>query len=304
VDITYHIDPYEPLVPRKTDTPAEGVNLLQAGHRQYIELCRRVRAASLGNSPASDVMTIPSSPVSRGLSLVQGAAPPQRPFAIVLSCSDARVPVEELFQVCANSVFVVRVAGNSIGSQSLASISYALNQFRDSVRVVVVLGHTSCGAITAAVDCFQRLERADALADNEPLRSLVERLGRPVQMAAEAQLTDENSDQISTRVTLIESGAYINAASTACELRNCLGLAENASVRTMFGVYDLRMGRVQSFPWYQEEADDDNFLADAPSDFSSLRDASARIGKVFRGVRGVNSIGDMPFIGCMAGQGG
>jgi carbonic anhydrase len=296
MDITYHIDPYEPLVPRKSDTPAEAVNLLQAGHRQYVELCRRVRAASLGNSPATDVMTIPSSPLARGMSLVRGAAPPQNPFAIILSCSDARVPVEELFQVCANSVFVVRVAGNTIGNDSLASISYALDQFRDSIRLVAVLGHTSCGAVSAAVDCFQRPERAAAFAGNEPLRSLIERLSRPVRLAADAQSAGVNCDDASTRVTLIESAAYINAASTAFELRQLLGLANDQSVQMMYGVYDLRMGRVQNSPCYEEDADD-SFLAQAPVDPSSLQQFSSQIGDIFRGAQGLNSISDLPFIG-------
>jgi carbonic anhydrase len=73
----------------------------------------------------------------------------QRPLAAVLACSDSRVPVELLFNVSFGELFVVRVAGQVAGGDQIASIEYAISYLQ--VPLVVVMGHTQCGAITAAV---------------------------------------------------------------------------------------------------------------------------------------------------------
>ncbi len=73
----------------------------------------------------------------------------QSPFAVILGCSDSRVPIETIFDQQPGSLFVVRVAGNVINIDGLASIEYAVEVLRS--MLVVVLGHSSCGAIAAAV---------------------------------------------------------------------------------------------------------------------------------------------------------
>jgi carbonic anhydrase len=76
--------------------------------------------------------------------------PAHRPKAAVLACSDARVPPSVLFGQAAGSLFVVRLAGNSATPGAIASLTYAVAHL--GVELVVVLGHTSCGAVTAAVE--------------------------------------------------------------------------------------------------------------------------------------------------------
>jgi carbonic anhydrase len=73
----------------------------------------------------------------------------QSPAVAILSCSDSRVPVEVLFDCSIGDIFAVRVAGNVVGSNGMGSIEYAVNHL--GVSVVLVLGHTKCGAVTAAV---------------------------------------------------------------------------------------------------------------------------------------------------------
>ena len=92
----------------------------------------------------------------RDLGLMEGGddAPAQRPYAAVLGCADARVPIELVFNEGPNDLFVVRVAGNSLGDDALASLGYALEHLADSLRLVAVLGHSRCGAVTAAVDVY------------------------------------------------------------------------------------------------------------------------------------------------------
>ncbi len=84
---------------------------------------------------------------SRRKSLIAG----QEPFAIVLSCADSRVVPELVFDTGLGELFVVRVAGNVANTSSIASIEYAVAHLAGS-SLIVVLGHESCGAVTAAVD--------------------------------------------------------------------------------------------------------------------------------------------------------
>ena len=70
----------------------------------------------------------------------------------MLGCADARVPVELLFAEGPNDLFVVRVAGNGLGDDVLGSLTYAVEHLTSSLRTIVVLGHSQCGAVSAAVD--------------------------------------------------------------------------------------------------------------------------------------------------------
>lgn len=91
----------------------------------------------------------------------------QRPFAIILGCSDARVPAELVFDQGPGDLFVIRVAGNIVAPSQLGSIEFAAQQF--GTRLVVVLGHTRCGAVQATIDAL-RSPQAEA---SKNLRSIV-----------------------------------------------------------------------------------------------------------------------------------
>jgi carbonic anhydrase len=73
----------------------------------------------------------------------------QKPFAVVVSCSDSRVPPELVFDVSLGDIFVVRTAGEVVDEVALGSIEYAIEHL--GTRLVVVLGHQRCGAVSAAV---------------------------------------------------------------------------------------------------------------------------------------------------------
>lgn len=78
----------------------------------------------------------------------------QRPFAIVLGCSDSRVPVEIVFDQGPGDLFVIRVAGNIVAPSQLGSVEFAAERF--GTRLVVILGHTGCGAVQATLEELQR----------------------------------------------------------------------------------------------------------------------------------------------------
>ena len=94
----------------------------------------------------------------------------QSPFAIVLGCSDSRVPAEIVFDQGLGDLFVIRVAGNIVAPSQVGSVEFAAERFE--TRLVVVLGHSSCGAIQATLEQLQRPS-----AEQSPgLRSIVDRI--------------------------------------------------------------------------------------------------------------------------------
>ena len=78
----------------------------------------------------------------------------QEPFAIVLGCSDSRVPVEIVFNQGPGDLFVIRVAGNIVAPSLVGSVEFAADRF--GTRLVVVMGHSSCGAIAATIEELRR----------------------------------------------------------------------------------------------------------------------------------------------------
>ncbi len=78
----------------------------------------------------------------------------QKPFAVVVGCSDSRVPVEMIFDQGLGDLFVIRVAGNIVAPSQIGSVEFAAERF--GTRLVVVLGHTLCGAIEATLEELQR----------------------------------------------------------------------------------------------------------------------------------------------------
>src|SRR6059058_4805489 len=115
---------------------------------------------------ASMADTAPPPSQTRRFALAEG----QQPFAIVLGCSDSRVPAELVFGQGFGDLFVIRVAGNIVAPSQVGSVEFAAARFR--TRFVVVLGHTECGAITAALDELQG--RGDTT-QSRNLRSIVDR---------------------------------------------------------------------------------------------------------------------------------
>src|SRR3954449_9207978 len=122
---------------------------LQAGNRAFCELLNNVKE---GEGSVRHVIDVDA----RDLGLLSEAAgaPSQHPFAAVLGCSDARVPLELIFNEGPNDLFVVRAAGNGLGSDALGSLRYAAEHLGGSLKLIVVLGHSGCGAVSAAVDVF------------------------------------------------------------------------------------------------------------------------------------------------------
>jgi carbonic anhydrase len=107
----------------------------------------------------------------------------QNPFAVVVGCSDSRVPAEIVFDVGLGELFVVRVAGNIVAPSQVGSVEFAISQF--GTRLVVVMGHTRCGAVAATL----RQLRGEH-ADSRNLAAITDRIAPHVREAA-AELDDD-----------------------------------------------------------------------------------------------------------------
>lgn len=186
------------------------------------------------------------SPADFGISGKPGDVPVQQPFAAFLSCADARVPVELIFGQKANDLFVVRVAGNVIGNESLGSLDFAVQKL-GSVRLLAVLGHTGCGAVTAAVDAHLTPAGYLSIATNFPLQTIVSSLMAPVRGAAFA-LTGVYGEDIANRPgyrqALIETTVMLNAALSASVLAHNFHESLGDRLQVSFGIYDLRQRTV------------------------------------------------------------
>ncbi len=94
----------------------------------------------------------------------------QEPFAVILGCSDSRVPAELVFDLGFGDLFVIRVAGNIVAPSQVGSIEFAASRF--GTRLVVVMGHSQCGAVTATLDELQ----GRATSESRNLRFIVDRV--------------------------------------------------------------------------------------------------------------------------------
>jgi len=116
-----------------------------------VEALERLRAGNRRFVTGDTTNSATINPASRA-QLVGG----QTPFAIILACSDSRVPVQLVFDEGPGDLFIVRVAGNVATPTQIGSIEYAVTQL--GAQLVVVLGHSSCGAVAAALDSVARQE--------------------------------------------------------------------------------------------------------------------------------------------------
>lgn len=250
MDIIYRYDPYQPIDIRRYNTPEAAAEALRAGNLRFVNMVEKVQK-EVFEGDASRPIVIPSNPLSLGFPLVAGKAPMQRPFGIILGCSDARAPIELFFDHSHNELFVVRVAGNVLGTECLGSVEYAARNFSESLRLVVVLGHTGCGAVGAAVDLYLDPDAYGAIAETFALRSIVDRIlvvVRVADKALERRCGLGRSSDPGYRSALLQIAVYLNAALTACDLARELHASIADGVQVVYGVYDLISQRVEAAP--------------------------------------------------------
>jgi carbonic anhydrase len=162
----------------------------------------------------------------------------QEPFAIVLGCSDSRVPAEIVFDQGLGDLFVIRVAGNIVAPSQIGSVEFAAEQFK--TRLVVVLGHSGCGAIAATVEQLKRpVEK-----QSRNLRAIVDRVRPSVEPLLATPLRDDPQ-------ALIRDAVRANVRASASHLRHGSEILEQLIAQEALLVvgaeYSLETGLVEFF---------------------------------------------------------
>lgn len=150
----------------------------------------------------------------------------QEPFAIVLGCSDSRVPVEIVFDQGPGDLFVIRVAGNIVAPSLIGSVEFAADRF--GTRLVVVLGHSSCGAIQATLEELHR----PSTNQSPNLKAIVDRI-RPA-------VGPRDDEQTAMRANILASVNQLRHGSAIIE-----GLVGSNGLVIVGAWYSLESGVVE-----------------------------------------------------------
>ena len=162
----------------------------------------------------------------------------QQPFAIILGCSDSRVPAELIFDQGLGDLFVIRVAGNIVAPSLVGSVEFAAAKF--GTRLVVVLGHSRCGAVTATLEELRRPTENQS----RNLQSIVDRIRPSVEGLLATDLRDDTD-------ALIEAAVRRNIRASADHLRHGSEVLEQLireeGLLIVGAEYSLETGEVDFF---------------------------------------------------------
>lgn len=175
----------------------------------------------------------------------------QEPFAIILGCSDSRVPAEIVFDQGLGDLFVIRVAGNIVAPSQIGSVEFAAERF--GTRLVVVLGHSQCGAILATIDELTR----PTVNGSRNLHSIVDRVRPSVEPLLGTELSRD-------RDALVRDAVRANVRASAGHLRHGSDILEQLIERDGLAVvgaeYSLETGIVDFFDSAAAELSSSNGL--------------------------------------------
>ncbi|HKY23194.1 MAG TPA: carbonic anhydrase [Vicinamibacterales bacterium] len=197
----------------------EALERLREGNRRFVAGIRG------DNVPANH---------TRRIELTAG----QEPFAIVLGCSDSRVPAELVFDQGLGDLFVIRVAGNIVASSQIGSVEFAAERF--GTPLVVVLGHSQCGAVLATLEELTRPKETQS----RNLRSIVDRIRPSVEVLLATDLRQDSD-------ALVRNAIRTNVRVSASQLRHGSEILEQLiqteSLLVVGAEYSLETGVVDFF---------------------------------------------------------
>lgn len=197
-------------------TTAEALERLRQGNQRFV---------------ANDTKSSPPLP--------DGTVPEQKPFAIILSCSDARVPAEMIFDHSLGDLFVIRVAGNIVTPSQLGSIEFAAEKF--GTCLVVVMGHSHCGAIAATL---QELQQPKGITSPN-LASIIDQIRPAIEpLTANPEGLDPAAlQQEAMRANVRASVDQLHRDSALLK-----SLTQNDGLKTIGAAYSIETGAVTFFP--------------------------------------------------------
>ena len=202
----------------RPETAEQALEMLKQGNARFVENVQNPQSTLLASNALTHV---------------------HEPFAIILGCSDARVPAEIVFDQGLGDLFVIRVAGNEVAPSQIGSVEFAAEKF--GTKLVVVLGHSHCGAVTA---CVETLINPDQQFSPN-LRSIVDRIRPSVYNLHE--IYTANGQDIDAQ-ELINRGIKANVRMSVTQLKHGSRILEdavnNGSLIIVGAVYDLDTGKV------------------------------------------------------------
>ena len=202
----------------RPETAEQALEMLKQGNARFVENVQNPQSTLLASNALTHV---------------------HEPFAIILGCSDARVPAEIVFDQGLGDLFVIRVAGNVVAPSQIGSVEFATEKF--GTKLVVVLGHSHCGAVTA---CVETLINPDQQFSPN-LRSIVDRIRPSVYNLHE--IYTANGQDIDAQ-ELIDRGIKANVRMSVTQLKHGSRILEdavnNGSLIIVGAVYDLDTGKV------------------------------------------------------------
>jgi carbonic anhydrase len=207
---------------------SEALERLQDGNRRFVSGVRSLEAV-VSQTKRSDLVT------------------GQTPFAIILGCSDSRVPAEIIFDQGLGDLFVIRVAGNVVAPSQIGSVEFAAERF--GTALVVVLGHSLCGAVIATLEALEHPERAASL----NVLSIVNRIRPSVESLFETELR-RNPER------LLHAAVRANIRAATSHLRHGSPILENliqeGRLEIVGAQYFLETGEVSFFERLPAMADE------------------------------------------------
>ena len=200
----------------KVIPPDEAISLLRKGNERY---------ASMHRLPDPGVGPAARQPLTKG----------QWPYATILSCADSRVPPELIFDEGLGRLFIVRNAGNVVDAVSLGSIEYA--SLHSTSRLILVLGHESCGAVGAAVKAFEH----PGGKETPSIESIVELL-MPAVKAAKAKTGASGKDLVEAAV---RENVRMMTNKILAESKALKKMVDKGELKVVGGYYSLHTGKTE-----------------------------------------------------------
>jgi carbonic anhydrase len=198
--------------------------------REALERLREGNRRFVSGTRSSDTLT----DQTRRSQLAAG----QEPFAIILGCSDSRVPAEIVFDQGLGDLFVIRVAGNIVAASQIGSVEFAAERF--GTRLVVVLGHSQCGVVRATLEELQ--QPTDDQSRN--LRSIVDRVRPSVEALLSTELRHDPEALVghAVRANVRVSASHLRHGSAVLEQ-----LIQSDGLLVVGAEYSLETGAVEFF---------------------------------------------------------
>lgn len=284
IDYIYRFDPQNPTAKPLPGDAVAARHVLEDGNRLFSAWMESCRTGTLSTGDPRYV--VPCNGLEVGMIRTHGEMPKQSPFAVVVGCSDARVPTEMLFGQGFNDVFVIRVAGNVLGDVCMGSIDFAMEALSESVRVVVMLGHSGCGAVSCAVDAYLRPQKFWSRSLSPMLRTIVQRIFVAVREAAnglDEVWGPDARNQPGYREALVESAVCLNAAHSAFALRQEVERGARWEIEVLYGVHNIRNHQVCMPVNPNLPPSDDNVrLAQAPTNPGEFHALAVQVAEILR----------------------